>query len=474
MGRKIVLLGCGGVGKCTLYYLPKILRISYNQVYIVDKQLTPKSFPTVEKAIQKGAKYIYFTITAENIKNLLTRTIGCESGDLVIDLTTRTDCNAFLQVTRQLQLHYLCTSIEKANVELVDTIWMQHAKIRDIAEKTSHYGNATSCIEMGMNPGMISIFVKQGIIDIARYVLKHTTKKNKELAEYVKAKNYSKIGEVLGINTIHCSEIDTQKCNDNRKREFMNTWSCLGLVDEAFEHVEVSVGGHEKALPFKKKDIKEIVPGLVTITKPCSRTFFHSYLPIKKPDGAIECIKIKGAAIHHGESISLNKFLATDLWTPTIHYVYQMSPQTHKTVKAMTEKQLVNITHDARKWKVLNVHDDDLYGTDNVGATFLLGSNPITGEKKPWAWWCGTMLDTDYTQNVLKDPYFGPTTIQVVAGVLGGAKYIFAHPNKDLLFPEDIPETFILKHVKKYLGIVYSGPLTGCKITSTRMKHLAA
>lgn len=484
MPRKIILLGCGGVGKCVLYYLPRILHVTYDNVYIVERQLTPKEFPAVKRAIKKGAKYLHFNITTRNFEDLLKNTIKCEEGDLVLDLTTRTDCYALLRVVRRLQLHYINTSIEQAGVKelnKVDPIWMQHAKVRETALRTKHYGTKTTCIEMGMNPGLISIFVKQGIIDIARYIIKNKecrTKADKEyvklLREYARTRDYRRIGELLQINTIHCSEIDTQTYEVGHQRALLNTWSCLGLVDEAFENAEVSMGTHEKKLPFKDKDVEEIVPGLVTIAKPSSRTMFRSYLPksIDEKTKEVTFTEIKGPAIHHGEVVSLNRFLATDTWVPTMHYVYQMSPQTRKALNKLSEKELVDISNDTRKWKVLNMHDDHLNGADNVGATFFLATNPITGEKKPWAYWCGTMLDTKYTTKVLKDPYFGPTTIQVVAGVLSAAKYAFKHPEKDVVFPEEIPETFILKHAKKYLGHIYSGPINNCKIRGTTMKDL--
>lgn len=484
MPRKVILLGCGGVGKCALYYLPRFLRVSYDNVIIVDRQMTPKRFPSVQRALKKGATYMHFTITARNFEHLLTHTMKCNPGDLILDATTRTDCNALFRVSRRLQMHYINTSVEQADVadlSTVDPIWMQHAKIREAAERTKHHGNVTSCIEMGMNPGMISIFVKQGILDLARYIIKHKeprTKKDvaeaKTLRAYVRARDYRRIGEQLQINTIHCSEIDTQTYEAGRQRAFLNTWSCLGLVDEAFENAEVSMGTHERNIPFKEKEIKEIVPGLVTIAKPSSMTIFRSYVPksihpvTRKP----EFVEIKGPAIHHGEVVSLNRFLATDTWVPTMHYVYQMSPQTKKVVNKLSEDELVEISKNTKKWKVLNMHDDHLHGTDNVGATFFLDCNPITGERKPWAYWCGTILDTEYTTKVLKDPYFGPTTIQVISGMLSAAKYALKHPEKGMLFPEDIPESFVLKHCKKYLGHIFSGPIEGCRIRGTSLKDL--
>lgn len=490
MTRKIILLGCGGVGKPALYYIPRILHASYKNVYVIDKSLEPKSFPTVQQAIKKGATFIHHNITSRNFEALLTKKIQCNPGDVILDLTTHTDCYSLFKISRKLQLHYLCTSIEEEHIKCVDnstnnsseqSIWMQHAKLFDVAAKTSHYGHASSCVEMGMNPGLISIFIKQGILDIASCVIKRRVPKTnedlellKKLQKYVRSKDYRRIGELLQINTIHCSEIDTQVGSTAREKKFVNTWSCVGLLDEANEIAEYSVGTHEKTLPFQTKDINEIVPGLVTIAKPSMRTIFRTYVPkrVNPETHEAEFIEIKGTALHHGEAISLNRFLSTDTWTPTMHYVYKMSPATRKVLNKLKGNEFNQIAQDPSKWKVLNVFDDNINGTDNVGATFFLPYNPLTGERKPWAYWCGSIMDTEYTQNILRDKYFGPTPIQVVAGILTGAKYLMKYPKRDLMFPEDIPESFILKHAKKYLGCIYSAPVTGCKIRGTTMQDL--
>jgi homospermidine synthase len=488
MPRKIILLGCGAVGKCVLHYMPRFLHTKYENVYIVDKLISEKDFPTVQIALKKGSHYIQYTLTSRNIDRLFKEIINTSPGDVVIDLTTRTDCYAIFKATRKHQLHYFNTSTEEANdptkvppkcTSPVDhTIWLQHMMLYDVEHKTKHYNAPTSIMEFGMNPGLISIFVKQGILDIAKYVMankKHMSgEEHKELEKMIRTRDYRGIARKFLIRTVHCSEIDTQKPQapipPNR---FVNTWSCLGLIDEAFEPAEISMGTHEKRVPFKKSSLHEVVDNLVAIDKPSHSIKFHSYVPKQlKEDGEVEFTEITGVCIHHSENISLNRYLATDDWAPTVHYVYKFSPHTERMFKELSHKQLMDLTKDPRQWKVMNMYDDKLEGYDNVGACFLLEKNPVTGEEKPWAYWTGSILHTDYTQKVLKDPYFGPTVIQVMAGILSAVSYAIRYPNKGMIFSEDVSEAYILKRAKKYLGKFYSGPVSGCDIRGVSLRDL--
>lgn len=489
MPRKVILLGCGAVGKCVLYYIPRFLHVKYENVYVVDRLLSEQDFPSVKKCIDKGAHYIHYTITSSNIEKLFKDVLKTEYGDVVIDLTTRTDCYKIFKMTRKYGLHYINTSTEEAAdptklavpkcMSPVDhTIWLQHMMLYDIAHKTKRYNPPTSILEFGMNPGLISIFVKQGILDIARYVLDNkqslTPSEKKEIEKMIRQRDYRNIARKFLIRTVHCSEIDTQVPHEPiPPTRFVNTWSCLGLIDEAFEPAEVSMGSHERRVPFKKTSLHEVVDNLVAIDKPSHSIKFHSYVPKQiQEDGEVEFTEITGVCIHHSENISLNRYLATDDWAPTIHYVYKFSPHTEKMFKERTYEQLMEMTKDPRHWKVMNVWDDKLTGYDNVGACFLLEENPVTGEKKPWAFWTGSILDTEYTKNVLKDPYFGPTIIQVMAGVLSAISYAMKHPNKGFIFSENVSEAYILKKAKKYLGKFYSGPVSGCDIRGVSMKDL--
>jgi len=154
-----------------------------------------------------------------------------------------------------------------------------------------------------------------------------------------------------------------------------------------------------------------------------------------------------------------------------MHYVYSMNPATESQLQTMKRSDLLRVALDPARWRVMNMHQDELEGADNLGACFLLDKNPATGEKKPWGWWCGSMLDTDTTKNVLGDKYFGPTVVQVMAGVLSGLSWALKHPDRGLTFPEQVDPTYILAKSKKYLGTFFSGPVT-CPIAGTTLPEL--
>lgn len=83
-----------------------------------------------------------------------------------------------------------------------------------------------------MNPGLISSFVKKGLEDAARFYLNDTGSTDIDkvaLKKWADARNHSKIAQVLGVHTIHCSEWDNQRLPQKPKdikTKFYNTWSC--------------------------------------------------------------------------------------------------------------------------------------------------------------------------------------------------------------------------------------------------------
>lgn len=80
----------------------------------------------------------------------------------------------------------------------------------------------TSC---GANPGMVSWFVKQALINLAKdtgYPLEHQPKERRE---------WGLLMRNLGVKGIHIAERDTQRTNEFRPpKQFWNTWSADGFI----------------------------------------------------------------------------------------------------------------------------------------------------------------------------------------------------------------------------------------------------
>ena len=470
--QKVVFFGCGAVAKCCVYYLNHFIKCNPSQVTIIDKDKSTQDFPTVKQSIKRGVRFIHLTIDRNNLEDLIDNTLKLSKYDLIIDLSTNTSTYTILKECRIRGILYINTSIEDDDDALNSDnvcpansgIFLQHLNLQSIAEKTRDYGNVTSLIEFGMNPGLISVFVKSGIMKLTKDVIKYRKQRgipvNKNMIKYHKEQDHRKLAEMLDIQVIHCSEIDTQlpkKPSD----KFINTWSCVGLITEGVEPAEIQVGTHENRLPFAKSSVKQILPQLL-ITKQSGKDIrFESIAPLSiKRDNSVQFTKFEGRCVHHGEGISLNRYLGSFKYAPTMHYVYKLNPITEKLLDTTPNEELIQISKDSRKWKVLNAYEDKIEGYDNVGALFMLSKNPFTGDKKPYYYWTGSICHTDYVKNVLNDVYFGPTTVQVMAGILSGAKWILKNKNKGLCFGEDINDQFIIKHAKKYLGLYYSGPVT--------------
>jgi homospermidine synthase len=156
-----------------------------------------------------------------------------------------------------------------------------------------------------------------------------------------------------------------------------------------------------------------------------------------------------------------------------MHYAYKLNPITDKLLDKFSQDQLIDISNNSKKWKVLNVYEDKLHGYDNVGALFVLDKNPITNVKEPFCFWTGSILHTDYTKYILNDKYFGPTIIQVMAGILSGIRWMIKNKNSGITFGEDLDDNYIINLSKKYLGKYYSGPVDPTfKLHSTTLNNL--
>lgn len=485
MKSKFIFLGCGAVSKCCIYYLPQFFKMDYSQVIIIDKDKNSFNFPTVKNAITKGAKTIHYTITKHNIQTLLDKIIKVNEYDIVIDLTTNTPTYTILKECRIRKLLYINTSIEDDNPLVItkncpinNSIFLQHINLLAITNKTSNNDdNITSIVEFGMNPGLISVFVKQGIINLTKNVLKYQIKNkalNKQLLRYYKNKDHKNLAQLLDIKAIHCSEIDTQIPKKKPKQPFINTWSAVGLITEGIEPAEIQIGTHEKILPFKKSNVSQIIPQLITTKTPGKDIHIKSIVPLNiNQNGDVEFTYIEGRCIHHGEGISLNRYIGSFQYSPTMHYVYKLNPITDKLLDNFSEQQLIDISENPQKWKVLNVYEDKLHGYDNIGALFVFDKNPITNVKEPFSFWTGSILHTNYTKNILKDKYFGPTIIQVMAGILSGIHWMIKNKNSGITFGEDLDDNYIIKLSKKFLGKYYSGHVDkNFKLQSTTLDKL--
>ena len=83
---------------------------------------------------------------------------------------------------------------------------------------------AVSCC--GANPGMVSWFVKQALLNLARDM-------NVAIKEPATRQDWAKLMKRLGVKGIHIAERDTQRSKNPKPLDvFINTWSVDGFISE--------------------------------------------------------------------------------------------------------------------------------------------------------------------------------------------------------------------------------------------------
>lgn len=419
--KHVVFLGCGAVAKCVLSLLENFFILNPRHVLIVDR-LNYKSHPDVKKWLKRGAAYDMLDINEvyEHLFDSLT------AGDLVIDLTSRTESTDLIHACKVRNLHYLNTSME--DIETINQQRRRKYSTYDMSYTGTHQQlkemnvtyptqTATMVVEMGMNPGLVSLMAKLAISKMAH-----------EAA--IKAPSHAKAAEALKVDVIHISETDSTEFTGPRRPAadvFCNTWCCNGLNDEYAHDAEFSFGTHEKKLPTRASIMLSDV--VVDAETPAYNCYTQSYVPGET---------FTGCLIPHGEGISLGEFLKTPRYHPTVHYVYRWSPVT----QACLKKHTASIGDTFAKTHVVNNYEDDFYGVDKVGTLLL------TGNKK--AFWCGSILDNSDVGR------HSGTIQQVAAGVLVGLMHIVRNPTQGIVFPEAIDESMLLE-VESLLGTLFCG-----------------
>jgi len=201
--------------------------------------------------------------------------------------------------------------------------------------------------------------------------------------------------------------------------------------------VQLGWGTHEKTLPKFSEDMGKHMLGLKT---PSYKKWHLSYVPDEE---------IRGVCIPHGEGVTLTQTLSTPDYSPTVHYVYRLCKQTRHQLALKPFEELQKV----KDWRVLNTYEDQLVGEDKIGALLVLNTNPITGEKKNWSYWCGSILGQGTNK------YFGPTIIQVAAGVVTAMKWAIENPKMGPNYAEALPVDWVIETAKPYLGKFVSTPV---------------
>ena len=170
---EVLFVGYGSVAQCTLPILLKHVRVPPQNITVIDFE---DQSALLKPWIAQGVRFEREKIVPENLGAVLGKHLS--AGDVLIDLAWNIDCCEIVQWCHDHGVLYLNTSIEvwdPYDRELYShptqrTLYWRHMNVRLMREGWSKPG-PTAVLEHGANPGLISHFTKQALIDIGNRAL---------------------------------------------------------------------------------------------------------------------------------------------------------------------------------------------------------------------------------------------------------------------------------------------------------------
>jgi homospermidine synthase len=437
-GKRILFVGYGAVAQCTLPILMKHVRVPPKSVAVVDFE---DRRGALAPWIKRGVRFSRKRVTRENLASLLGKLVG--PGDLLVDLAWNIDACEILQWCHDHGVLYVNTSVEvwdpyqgaEDKHPTERTLYWRHMNLRRMTSRWPRPG-PTAVLEHGANPGLISHFTKQGLLDIARRSLKEGKfggAAAEEIRQLAADRAFNRLAWRLGVKVIHCSERDTQ-ITDRPKQvdEFVNTWSVEGFREEGTTTAEMGWGTHEKELPPLAYQHPEGPRNQICLARMGINTWVASWVPNT-------CIH--GMVVRHGEAFTISDRLTVwedgkAVYRPTVHYAYCPADAAIASLNELRGS-------DYRLPRKVRIMNDEITGGSDILGALIMG-HPYN------AWWIGSDLSIEESRRLV--PHQNATTMQVAVSVVAAAIWMIENPERGVVVPDDLPHDQVLKIAKPYLG----------------------
>ncbi|MEF2072877.1 homospermidine synthase [Consotaella aegiceratis] len=431
----IVMIGFGSIGSGTLPLIERHFEYDKSRFTVVDPVDTHKNLLD-----ERGIRFVQEAVTRKNYESLLTPLLTEGEGQgFCVNLSVDTSSLDLMRLCRQLGVLYIDTVNEPwlgfYFDESMSNADRTNYALREMTrkEKRKNPGGTTAVSCCGANPGMVSWFVKQALVDVAKEIgLKFDEPAADDRA------GWAKLMKKAGVKGIHIAERDTQTAKEPKPLgTFWNTWSVEGFLSEGMQPAELGWGTHEKWMPKNAKSHKKGCQAAIYLEQPGANTRVRTWCPTPGAQ--------YGFLVTHNESISIADFFTVTnkddevTYRPTCHYAYHPC-------------------NDA----VLSLHE--LFGAAGKiqAEHHVLDENELTGgidelgvllyghDKN--AYWYGSQLSLEETQRIA--PYQNATGLQVTSAVLAGMVWALENPEAGIVEADEIDYKRCLEVQLPYLGPV--------------------
>jgi homospermidine synthase len=282
----------------------------------------------------------------------------------------------------------------------------------------------------GANPGMVSWFVKQALLNIANDVgIEHDEPTSRE--------DWAHLMQRVGVKGIHIAERDTQRAAKEKPMQaFVNTWSVEGFVSEGLQPSELGWGTHETWMPENARTHETGSQAAIYLLQPGANTRVHTWTPTAQAQ--------YGFLVTHNESISIaDYFTVRDgdrvVYRPTCHYAYHPCNEA-----VLSLHEMFGQAGRAQEEQHILDEQEIVDGMDELGV-LLYGHDRN-------AYWYGSQLSIEETRRLA--PYQNATGLQVTSAVLAGMVWALENPNAGIVEADELDFRRCLEAQIPYLGPV--------------------
>ncbi len=423
----VVIIGFGSIGKGTWPLIERHFEYDADRLTVIEPDAGQANFLRQHKL-----NHLQVALTPENYREVLGDLF--KDGGFCVNLSVDTSSLDLMRFCREIGVPYIDTVVEPWKGFYFDTTdnaertnYALRQKVRD--EKAANPGGTTAVSCCGANPGMVSWFVKEALLTLARDT-------GQEVAAPGDRDGWAGLMRDLGVKGVHIAERDTQARRKPKPRGvFVNTWSVEGFISEGFQPAELGWGTHEPWFPENGHRHEDGCQAAIWLERPGAITRVHTWCPTPGPQF--------GFLVTHNEAVSIADYFtvgdgAAPDYRPTCHYAYHPSDDAVLSLHEMFGSGKQQEVHE-----ILDV-DEIVEGIDELGVL-------LYGHAKN-ALWFGSRLSNDETRGLA--PYQNATGLQVSSAVLAGMVWALENPGAGIVETDEMDHARCLEVQKPYLGPV--------------------
>ena len=423
---RLVILGFGSIGQGVLPLILRHIEMPRERITIVTADDRG-----AEVAHEYGVRRLVTPLTRDNFCDVLTPRLG--RGDFLLNLSVDVSSVALITLARELGALYLDTCIEPwaggyTDPTLTPSQRSNYALRESALSLARELPNGpTAVLTHGANPGLVSHFVKEALLTVARDTGHDDTAP-------ATREGWAALARDLDIKVVHIAERDTQVASFcKHPGEFVNTWSIDGFVGEGCQPAELGWGTHERTLPADGRHHEFGGNAAIYLLRPGAATRVRSWTPLEGP--------FHGFLVTHNESISIADYYTlaeggTVRYRPTVHYAYHPCDDAVLSLHELAGK---NWRLQAQKRLLMR---EIASGVDELGVLLM-------GHAKG-AFWYGSRLSIDDARRLV--PHNNATSLQVTAAVLGGMVWAIENPRASIVEADHLGHARVLSVARPYLG----------------------